>query len=102
MHDLDKKALAGEDMPTGLNQAEQLYYISVRSLYNSFSNGEITKHQATKEKAILLEQFQKNQEVMKYYEKVSIIYGEFNKLKSKARPVIEEYRKIHELIEQEL
>ena len=56
LNELERTAAKGEAMPDGLNQPEQLLFISLRTLYMEFRSGLITKEQAALEKQKLLEE----------------------------------------------
>ncbi|MGL5328824.1 MAG: hypothetical protein ACRDD7_06120 [Peptostreptococcaceae bacterium] len=52
--DLDKLALQGEEMPIGLDLADQLYFQTMKCLYHAHSMGAIDKDQAKREKVQVL------------------------------------------------
>lgn len=58
---LEIAASKGEEMPEGLNGAEQLLYLSFRNLYNIFRNGGITKSEAKKVKNNIIIRFKQDQ-----------------------------------------
>ena len=55
--DIEKIAMHSDDMPDGLNSAEQLLFLSFRFLYESHRRGMITREQAKKEKQSILSRF---------------------------------------------
>ena len=56
----EKKALKGEPLPEGLNAAEARYYLSLRSLYQWYKDGQISKEGAKGEKDILLRAYERD------------------------------------------
>ena len=55
--DIEKIAMHNDDMPDGLNSAEQLLFLSLRFLYESYNRKMITREQASKEKQSILSRF---------------------------------------------
>lgn len=58
--DLEKKALHGHDMPLGLTQSEQLFYLSMTQLYALFNNRTYDRESAKRIKQVILSTYKKN------------------------------------------
>lgn len=58
--EIERLAMHGELLPSDLNQAEQLLFMSFRCLYQSYRAGTITREQAQNEKRELLGTFEDN------------------------------------------
>lgn len=56
--EMDKLARMGAALPEGLDQPEQLYYLSIRQLYWAFDKGALDKERAAAEKRELLRQLE--------------------------------------------
>lgn len=65
---IERLAMHGELLPSGLNQAEQLLFMSFRCLYQSYRSGTITREQAQNEKRELLETFNEENRWIKIYQ----------------------------------
>lgn len=52
LKDMDALAYVGANMPQGLTQTEQLYFLSVRMIYKQYTNGHIDEKQAKREKSL--------------------------------------------------
>jgi hypothetical protein len=50
----EKLAMAGEEMPKGMEYPDQILYFELRLLYDSYKKGIVSREQATQEKAELL------------------------------------------------
>jgi hypothetical protein len=64
-------------MPNNLNAAEQLFYLSLRCLYNTYTAGKINKDTARKEKSEIYKTYDLNALNLACYEALST---RFNKL----------------------
>lgn len=53
----EKKAMAGDDMPTGLEYPDQIMYLQLRMLYEQFKKGIINRETALMEKKQLLDEY---------------------------------------------
>lgn len=58
---LERMAMHGEDMPTGLTQSEQLFYLSMVRLYGLYRNHTYTKAQAKDMKQDILAAYHNNE-----------------------------------------
>lgn len=56
---IERSAMHNDSLPAGLNQPEQLLFLSFRCLYASYRTGTITREQAQSEKRELLSEFDK-------------------------------------------
>lgn len=56
----ERKALNGEPLPDGLNSAEARLYLSLRSLYRWYKDGQISKDGARGEKEILIREYERD------------------------------------------
>ena len=54
----EKRAMNGDDMPTGLDYPDQIMYLQLRLLYDNFKKGIIDKQTAQAEKRQLLETYE--------------------------------------------
>jgi len=66
--EIERLAMRGESLPTDLNQAEQLLFMSFRCLYKSYRAGTISREQAQNEKHELLETFNEENRWIKIYQ----------------------------------
>jgi hypothetical protein len=53
----ERQAMAGEEMPDGLNMPDTLMYIGLRMLYNQYKSGTIGRDLATAEKRKLIKKY---------------------------------------------
>ena len=58
--ELEKKAQHGEDMPTGLTQSEQLFYLSMVNLYQAYYSHQYDREQAKSAKQDLITAYKNN------------------------------------------
>ena len=65
--EIERRAMHNELFPVGLNQAEQLLFMSFRCLYQSYRTGTLSKEQAQNEKRELLRTFEDNSRWIKIY-----------------------------------
>ena len=56
----ERKALKGDPLPEGLNAAEARLYMSLRSLYQWYKEGHISKEGARGEKEILVRTYERD------------------------------------------
>lgn len=54
----ERLAMAGEEMPKGMDYPDQILFLQLRLLYDSYKKGIITRDQATQEKVDLLREYQ--------------------------------------------
>ena len=54
----EKIAMAGGEMPDGLEYPDQILFLALRMLYDQFKKGIVDKATATREKKQLLEEYQ--------------------------------------------
>lgn len=54
----ERLAMAGEEMPNGMDYPDQILFLQLRLLYDSYKKGIITRDQATQEKVDLLREYQ--------------------------------------------
>lgn len=54
----EKAAMAGEEMPKGLEYPDQILFLELRLLYKSYKDGVITRDSATREKIELLRTYE--------------------------------------------
>lgn len=54
----EKAAMAGEEMPKGLEYPDQILFLELRLLYDSYKRNIVTREQATQEKAELLRTYE--------------------------------------------
>lgn len=57
LSDIERSAMHNDSLPTGLNQPEQLLFLSFRCLYASYRAGTINREQAQSEKRELLQAY---------------------------------------------
>lgn len=74
--DIEKIAIHNDDMPSNLNPAEQLLFLSFRFLYASYRAGTITREQAKKEKQSILNRFEQMQRWAKIYQDTCRVWCE--------------------------
>jgi len=56
--DLEKLAMNNAELPDNLTQPQQLLFLQLRILYDSFSSGRITKEQGSQEKQKLIAEYE--------------------------------------------
>lgn len=56
----EKIAMADGEMPSGMEYPDQILFLSLRLLYNSYCRGMIDRETATREKLELLNQYEAN------------------------------------------
>lgn len=66
--EIEKIAMHSDDMPDSLNSAEQLLFLSLRFLYESYNRKMIAREQAKKEKQSILSRFQELQRWVDIYQ----------------------------------
>lgn len=54
----ERIAMAGGDMPTGMEYPDQILFLELRILYDSYRKGVIDRNTATREKAELLRSYE--------------------------------------------
>lgn len=54
----EKQAMSGDEMPAGLDYPDQVLYQALSYLYARYNAKSITREQATKEKVILLDEYE--------------------------------------------
>ena len=64
---IEQSAAAGAELPAGLTSPEQWLFLSLRMLYQQFRDGHLTREQAQKEKAHILDQFKSAQQTLEMY-----------------------------------
>lgn len=64
---IERSAMHNDALPAGLNQPEQLLYMSFRCLYASFRAGTINREQAQSEKRELLQEYYKSARLWEMY-----------------------------------
>lgn len=64
--ELERKAMQGYEMPKGLSQSQQIFYLSMVRLYELYRNKTYTKEQAHNMKLDLIAQYRNNE----FYEKL--------------------------------
>lgn len=64
---IEQSAAAGSELPAGLSSPEQWLFLSLRLLYQQYRDGHLTKEQAQKEKAHIIEQFKADQQTLNMY-----------------------------------
>lgn len=67
---LERRARSGSDMPNGLTQPQQLFYLSMLQLYALYHNHTYTKEQARNAKQEILSAYRKNEfdeKLLKYH-----------------------------------
>lgn len=64
---IERLAMRNDLLPSSLNQAEQLLFLSFRCLYQSYRSGTITREQAQAEKHELIRAFEDAQRWIKIY-----------------------------------
>lgn len=67
--EIEANAMRGELLPHGLNQPEQLLFLSFRNLYAAYQSAKISKEQAQSEKQELLSAFDQHQVFERRYER---------------------------------
>lgn len=77
LQDLEKLASTNSEMPGNLNAAQQLFYLSLRYLYNTYTAGEISKDIARREKSEIYKTYDLNALNLACYDALSV---RFNKL----------------------
>lgn len=60
LFELEKKAMHGEDIPQGLTQSEQLFYLSMVKLYELFNSHTYDRERAKTAKQELISAYQNN------------------------------------------
>lgn len=58
---LERRAMKGNDMPEGLTQSQQLFYLAMVQLYALYYNHTYTKEQAKNAKQEILSAYSKNE-----------------------------------------
>lgn len=53
----ERLAMAGEEMPSGMEYPDQILFLQLRLLHESYKKGIITREQATQEKVDLLREY---------------------------------------------
>ena len=102
---LDMLAYAGEEMPMGLRQPEQTYFLGMRALYAQYRGKLISKEQSTREKAELLRTYKDAVHHEEYVKKVEGLWGRISLaaveyIKNPCLTTAEEfYRTVHNLPE---
>lgn len=66
--ELEKLAAAGNEMPSNLNAAEQLFFLSLRCLYIAYHVGKLHKDAAKREKTAIYKQYEINALDLKCWE----------------------------------
>jgi hypothetical protein len=66
--DLEKSAMSLDNMPPDLYQFEQLAFLTLRTLYRDYKNGQIEQSQAKKEKLAILSAYQSNKQWHEIYQ----------------------------------
>lgn len=66
--EIERTAMHSEPLPSSLNQAEQLIFLSFRCLYQSYRAGTITREQAQNEKRELLKSFSETSRWIEIYQ----------------------------------
>lgn len=77
LQNLEKLASTNSEMPNNLNAAEQLFYLSLRCLYNTYAAGKISKDTARREKSEIYKTYDINSLNLACYEAMG---ARFNKL----------------------
>lgn len=77
LQDLEKLASTNSEMPGNLNAAQQLFYLSLRCLYNTYNAGKISKDIARREKSEIYKTYDLNALNLACYD---AMVARFNKL----------------------
>lgn len=102
---LDLLAYAGEEMPVGLCQPEQTYFLGMRALYAQYRGKIVTKEQSAREKKALLRELEKAKHHEEYVKSVQGLWGRISLasveyIKNPCLTTAEEfYRVVHNLPE---
>lgn len=73
--ELDKLAYRGNEMPAGLRQPEQMYYLSMRSLYAEYRKKTVDAEQSQREKAEIKRAYETAFYHDEYVKKVEGLWG---------------------------
>ena len=86
-------ASKNEEMPDGLNQTEQLCFLSLRALYNDIRKGNILKEQASREKRAIKIRFEKQTDIndfnYKMHKNIQLSLRRGNELKTEINKMFE-------------
>lgn len=102
---LDMLAYAGEEMPLGLRQPEQTYFLGMRSLYREYRRKAVSKEQSAREKTELLRTFERGMHHEEYVKSIEGLWGRISLaaveyIKNPCLTTAEEfYRVVHNLPE---
>ena len=78
LFELEKKAMHHEDMPQGLTQSEQLFYLSMVKLYELFNSHTYDRERAKTAKQELISAYQNNafaENLLNYHAKIRNRYS---------------------------
>lgn len=92
---LEQLASKNDPMPKYLNQPEQFYYLSMRSLYNEYRRSYISKDQACSDRKLIIQKFNENVEKQnialkdhQYIDHIRVAFGgQFKAVKESGCPV---------------
>ena len=92
---LERLASKNDPMPKYLNQPEQFYYLSMRSLYNEYRRSYISKDQACSDRKLIIQKFNENVEKQnialkdhQYIDQIRVaLGGQFKAVKESGCPV---------------
>lgn len=76
---LEKQAMHGEELPQGLTQSEQLYYLSMAKLYSLYRDKIYSREQCKSMKQDILKTFRNNQfheHLIQYHANICNRYSE--------------------------
>ena len=101
LRSLEAKAMNGDEMPSGLGYPEQILYLSFEKLYWLLKRGGISRPDATKAKAELMEQYRLNKFREEMGEEwVAVIKAtELARSAFRKEPTIENAMKLVEILE---
>ncbi|MBW7573897.1 hypothetical protein [Caproiciproducens faecalis] len=67
LEEIERHAMRNDPLPTGLNQAEQLLFLSFRCMYKSYRSGTVDREQAQAEKRELIRAYEESQRWIEIY-----------------------------------
>lgn len=75
LEELDKMAYERGEMPAGLRQAQQIYFISMRNLYGEYRKKAVSAEQSRKEKAEIRRAFENAWHTEEYAAKMQLMWA---------------------------
>lgn len=79
LSELERKAMKGYEMPKGLNQSQQIFYLSMVKLYELYRNRTYTRSQAHDMKQELINTYRNNEfreNLLEYHAQICNRYSE--------------------------